>query len=367
MVVSEESVGEKLKRFLVINPFGIGDVIFSMTLVEAVRKAYPDAVIGFLCNERTVDLVRLNTSVDQTFVFNRDLFRRLWKRQPLLFFRKLKALLGMVREYHFETVFDLSLGREYSFFCWWIGIKKRIGFDYKARGIFLTDKIKIEGYSGRPVAEIQLELLGKTGISYEKGASILPIKLLPSVKKEVANFLKKQGVAEDEKLIALAPGGGKSWGENAVYKQWDAERFAQAANLFCEGQRFKILLLGDKSEKDLLERTASFLRVPSIVIAGEEIEKVCAFLSRSVFLCCNDGGLLHLANVLAVKTVSIFGPVDEKVYGPYGDVVAHAVLTEPVPCRPCYQKFHFPPCPYQRRCLSDLTADKVVAAMKKIA
>ena len=356
-----------VKRYLVINPFGIGDVIFSMTLVETVRKAYPDAVIGFLCNERTVDLVRLNTSINQTFIFNRDLFRRLWKKHPLLFFRKLKALLGMIREYHFDTAFDLSLGREYSFFCWWIGIKKRIGLDYKRRGIFLTDKIKIEGYSGQPVAETQLELFKKTEIPCDNKKFILPLRVSSSVKKEVHDFLKRKSVSEEEKLIALAPGGGRSWGENAVYKQWDAERFAQAANLFCEGQRFKILLLGDKSEKGLLERTASLLRVPSIVVSGEEIEKVSAFLLRAVFLCCNDGGLLHLANALGVKTVSIFGPVDEKVYGPIGDAAAHVVVTEPVACRPCYQKFHFPPCPYQRRCLNDVSVDKVVAAMKKIA
>ena len=135
-----------------INPFGIGDVIFSMALVEALRKAHSDAFIGFVCNERTVDLVRLNTSIDQTFVFNRDLFRRLWKKSPVLFYKKLKTLLGMLREHRFDAAYDLSLGREYSFFCWWIGIKKRIGLDFKNRGLFLTDKIKIDGYSERPVA-----------------------------------------------------------------------------------------------------------------------------------------------------------------------------------------------------------------------
>src|SRR3989338_3373361 len=108
------------RSFLVINPFGIGDVIFSMTLVEAIRQAHPEAIIGFLCNESTVDLVRLNTSIDHTFVFHRDLFRQLWKKSPLLFFRKLRALLAMIREHRFDTAFDLSLGREYSFFCWWI-------------------------------------------------------------------------------------------------------------------------------------------------------------------------------------------------------------------------------------------------------
>ena len=96
-----------MKRILVINPFGIGDAIFSMSLVEAIRRADPEVVIGFLCNERTVDLVRLNSSIDHTFVFHRDLFRRLWRKSSFLFFRKLEALLAMIREHRFDMVFDL--------------------------------------------------------------------------------------------------------------------------------------------------------------------------------------------------------------------------------------------------------------------
>ena len=142
-----------------VNPFGIGDVIFSMHLVEALRQSFPDAVIGFVCNERTRELVRMNRSIDRTFVFNRDLFRRAWRRSPLLFFKTLKAFLKLLKTEHFETLVDLSLGREYSFFAMLIGIRQRIGFDFKGRGIFLTQKMKIDGYSGRRVADIQMDLL----------------------------------------------------------------------------------------------------------------------------------------------------------------------------------------------------------------
>lgn len=356
-----------MKRILIINPFGIGDVIFTMSLVEALRSVYPKAVIGFLCNERTAGLVRLNTSVNQTFVFNRDLFRRLWKKHPFLLLKKLKALLRMVREYQFDAVFDLSLGREYGFFCRWIGIKKRIGFNYKNRGVFLTDKIKIDGYSGRPVAETQLDLLEAAGIARSQARGLLPIKSSDLLKKEMSLFLKGKGLAEKDRLIALAPGGGRSWGANAVFKQWDAEFFAEAVNKYIMNNPAKVMLLGDAQERSLLERTAALLKTSSVVIAGEEIEKVCALLERAELLCCNDGGLLHLANALGVKTVSIFGPVDEKVYGPYGNDTLHAVVTEAVPCRPCYQQFHFPLCPHERRCLRNLPADKVVDAMKKIS
>ena len=358
---------KRTPRILVVNPFGIGDVIFSMTVAEEIRRAFPEALIGFVCNERTQGLVRLNTSIDQTYVFNRGRFRRLWARHPFFFYQKLKALLASLREARFETAVDFSLGREYPFFAWWIGIRRRIGFDFKGRGFFLTHKDKLEGYDDRPVADTQLALLGYLGIRPGQVPSRLPLHVSAAVRNEAAAFLKKNGFYENDKILGLAPGGGRSWGSNAYFKQWDPEKFAAAANAWNAARGHKILLLGDRGESDLLSRTAGLIRAAKAVAAGEALEKVCGLLLRCQALLCNDGGLLHLANALGVRTVSLFGPVDEKVYGPYGEGTPHEVLTEPVPCRPCYRRFHFPPCPYERRCLSLLPQEKVLKALEKIA
>jgi len=356
-----------MKKILIINPFGIGDVIFSMYLVEALRHHDPHYTIGFLCNERTKELVRLNVSIDRTYVFNRDFFRRLWKKNPFLMLKELKALLGLIRTENFDTVFDLSLGREYSFFMMLAGIKRRIGFDFKGRGIFLTRKIKIDGYSQRPVAETQLSLLAIAGLNPQGDFLKIPIKASDNLAALVEKELRRRQFLDGSKIIAVAPGGGRSWGENAIFKQWDANRFAQILNRYAKNTRAKALVIGDQAEEDVLEKTARLLEVPYFLVKNEPIEKVSAFLQFSEVLLCNDGGLLHLANALGVKTIAIFGPVDEKVYGPYDKNIGHEVLTEAVPCRPCYQKFHFPPCPYERRCLTELSTNKVLAALEKIA
>ncbi len=356
-----------MKKILVVNPFGIGDVIFTMVMVEAIRKARPDARICFLCNERTETLVRMNSSIDKTFVFHRDLYRKLWKRNPVLMFQELKGLLGVLRKERFDTLLDLSLGREYSFYAMLIGIKKRVGFDFKGRGIFLTQKKKIKGYTGEPAADTQLRLLDFLGIPYEKNKLSISLMVTGEAISDAEAYLGRSGFSDKDRVIAVAPGGGKSWGDKAIFKQWDPERFARAVNLFAERDGCKVVVLGDKSEEELLKRTAAMIEPASLVVSGEPFDRVCALLLRSEFLLCNDGGLLHLGNALGVKTVSIFGPVDEKVYGPYGDGTPHIVLSEPVPCRPCYQYFYFPPCPYERRCLCELGAEKVVAALEKIA
>lgn len=356
------------RRVLVISPFGVGDVIFTMALVEAMRGAGV-SIIGFLCNERTVDLVRMNTAIDRTFVFNRDRYRKLWKRHSFLFYRKLLAFLSLIKEERYEAVLDLSLGSQYAFFAMFLGIRERIGFDYRGRGIFLTKKIHLAGYEGRPVADIQLDLLGLFGISRPKEHPQLSLKVSELIHSDAAALLRTHGFQAGYRLLAVAPGGGRSWGEDAVYKQWDPERFARAADDFCSSSASptKAILLGECSETGLLEKVKALMKMPSIVVSSASLDLVSALLLRSNVLLCNDGGLMHLANALGVKTVSIFGPVDEKVYGPFGGPAPRVVLTQGVPCRPCYSKFHFPPCSHERRCLTELSIEAVVQALKKIA
>ena len=73
-----------------------------------------------------------------------------------------------------------------------------------------------------------------------------------------------------------------------------------------------------------------------------------------------------MAVALGVKTVSMFGPVDEGVYGPYPPSVKHIVVKKDLPCRPCYKDFRFTGCSNSRRCLEDISVDKVFEEAKRL-
>ena len=86
-------------------------------------------------------------------------------------------------------------------------------------------------------------------------------------------------------------------------------------------------------------------------------------IAKAKRLITNDGGPLHMSVALGVKTVSIFGPVDEKVYGPYPASERHVTITkDKLPCRPCYNNFKFPECVNDNECLKGLDAKKVAKA-----
>ncbi len=52
-----------------------------------------------------------------------------------------------------------------------------------------------------------------------------------------------------------------------------------------------------------------------------ELPRLAAFLSRCLFYVGNDSGVSHLAAVVGVPTVAIFGLTDSRVWGPVGDHV----------------------------------------------
>ncbi len=352
-------------KALVLNPFGIGDVIFSFPLVEGLR--FYKAEVDFLCNERTEELVRMNPSVRRHFVFNRDRFRELWRTDRKRCLKEAAELFGAVRAERYDVAFDLSMGKEYAFFLMLAGVRRRIGFHYRGRGLFLTDKFPVAGFDHMPVREYYSALLEKWRPLYFRAPEYPDLDVGGESERLVEEWRRKNGIGLNETWAVMAPGGGKSWGKDAHYKQWSEEKFAETARHLAARHGFRIVLMGGGDEAELCDKVRMAIRLEGagIVMAGANLRLAAAVLKKARIFIGNDGGLLHLADLLRVPLVGIYGPVSEKVYGPGGK--GHKeVLVHDVPCRPCYHHFRFPPCPYEKRCLTGLETRRVIEAADRI-
>lgn len=108
--------GIRMKKILIVNPFGIGDVLFSTPIIRALRRNLPGAFFGYLCNRRAYPVLETNSDINKIFIFEKDEFRVLWKKSKIKFFKEFFALLNSIRKARFDTVIDLSLSDRYSFF-----------------------------------------------------------------------------------------------------------------------------------------------------------------------------------------------------------------------------------------------------------
>lgn len=346
-----------MKKILIANIFGIGDVLFTTPLISNLKKHFKELEVGYLCNARTKDVLEYNPDIEKIFVYEKDYFLELQKESRLKSVKEMLGLINAIRKEKYDAVFDFTLSRKFGFIFLMCGIGKRIGFDYKKRGIFLTGKLPLAGFEEKHVVEHYLDLLALVGSSAEeKDMSLAPGE---DVLGWADEYLAANGINRG-KLVAVVPGGGASWGGDAFRKRWPPEGFAHVADSLKE-KGYDVALLGDSSEKDLCMRVSDMMeRSPSLIEAGLDLKKYIALLSRCNLVVCNDGGPLHLAVALGSRTVSVFGPVDEYVYGPYPKTDNHRVLTAlELPCRPCYSRFKFAGCDKDMECLAGLTPEIV--------
>jgi ADP-heptose:LPS heptosyltransferase len=126
-------------------------------------------------------------------------------------------------------------------------------------------------------------------------------------------------------------------------------------------------VLGDESEKDITDTMTSAMNGTAIDMTGKtSLEELMAFIGSVNLLVTNDGGPLHIASALGVKTVSIFGPVDEKVYGPYPASRLHKVIKHDIECRPCYNNFRIGLCERERECINSISVDEVFTQVRSL-
>ncbi|MBI3082936.1 MAG: glycosyltransferase family 9 protein [Candidatus Omnitrophica bacterium] len=350
------------RRILLVNPFGIGDVLFTTPLIRAVRQAFPHSRLGYLCNRRTERILQTNRHLDELFVYEKDEVVELWRSS---WWRGAAHVARLVRRIHgarIDLAIDLSLGDRYSLILKLLRIPRRVGFHYRTRGRFLTDRLTIDGYHDLHVVEYYRRLLRFLGIELLDHS--LELQASQEDERWADQWLEEHNLNGRHPLVGMVPAGGVSWGISAPFRRWSFEGFAAVGDALVKRFGARLILFGEPSDQSACGTVARLMHCPAVDASGQTtLGQFVSLLGRLELVICNDGGPLHLAVSQGVKTVSIFGPVDPNVYGPYPQVHYHQVVCkEELPCRPCYHQFKLPPCPYERACLTTIMPEEVIEA-----
>jgi len=354
-----------LKKFLIINPYGIGDVLFTTPIIRAIKESDRDNIICYWCNERVSEILQEYENIGKVFSLSRGDLKKIYQVSKLEGIRRFLALLREIKKESFQVTLDFSLDHRYSLVTKLLGIKKRIGFNYKKRGRFLTDKIDIDGYSRKHIVEYYLDLLKFIQICPK--TKDLDLFFSEDHKLKAKQILARYGVMGKELLVGIGYGAGASWGIDAALKHWPPLRFAQLADKIADELGAKIIILGDSSERSIADIIIAAMKNKPMDLTGKtSLGELAAIISCLDLLVANDGGLLHMAVALNIKTVSIFGPVDDLVYGPYPPSPSRIVIKKNIPCRPCYQQFKVPICDKDKECLKSISTEEVYNSIREI-
>ena len=350
-----------IKKALLIHPFGIGDALFVTPLIRALKENGVEH-IDLLLGSRTCEIFQNNPNVHQIFEWDKSKPKNI--QEKIKRFVYLVQLFSKIWKEHYPVVFDFSPTGQYalvSLFFFWIPV--RVGFNFKGKGFCLTHKIDLlDGFSDKSMVEYYLDLARLLGV--EPMSQKTEFFLSEHDQRSTETLLQRFNINHQLPIAAVAPGGGESWGPDARLKRWPVQSFAALIKKIFERQEIAgtILIFGSKKEWNLGNELIQYVSGNAIFnLCGEtSISETAGLLKKSSFLIANDSGLVHLAHALDVPVVSIFGPVDPRVYGPYPrSQKAITVANQGPACRPCYQQFRYQATCVGVECLNHLAPENV--------
>jgi lipopolysaccharide heptosyltransferase II len=156
--------------------------------------------------------------------------------------------------------------------------------------------------------------------------------------------------------MGLCPGA-----EYGPAKRWLPERFAEVAAAVSAKLPVQWILFGTPKDITVGETIVRTLGDSCVNRIGQTtLEQLIDELRKCRLLLTNDTGTMHLASLLGVPTVAIFGSTDPRLTGPLGD--RHIIVRHQVECSPCFLR----KCPIDFRCMKTVGVAEVTDAVLSI-
>ncbi len=323
--------GLKPFRMVIRSSNWLGDAVMSVPAIKAIKHGRPDAHITILCRQKIADLWKVVPEVDEVI--------------PLADGEGLLKVSSKLRN-RFDVGIVLPNSLRTGLELWLAGLPRRVGYAGHARRWLLNQIVP------EPQAALRAEHHVHRYMRLAKhiGATSTEIDIA------VAGLATRSNAPHLR--IGLCPGA-----EYGPAKRWPAEKFATVATAISQRRNCEWLIFGTASDKPIADEIEQAIDGRVTNLAGQtSMAELIAELASCRTLLTNDTGTMHLASLLGVPVVAIFGSTEPKLTGPLGS--GHIVLRQQVECSPCFLRN----CPLDFRCMNSVEIDTVVeSVLRQIA
>lgn len=317
-------------RILIIKLSAIGDCLHATPVAESLRRAFPEAHLGWVVHPHCAPVVAGNPFVNAV---------HRWPRKEMF-----KAIGPMSRELRAEK-YDVAIDLQGLFKSGVVslasGAKRRIG-PSEAREmatLFYTQRVPrnlktmhvIPGY-------LELALAAGGTVSPE------PPMFMPTTAEDDAHantLMTEIDPQREHGWVVLNPSAGKP------NKMWPAERFGELANRLHAETGVRCFITGAPADQPLAERVLSAINGPHVVnLTGRtNLNQLAALLRRATLFVGGDTGPMHIAQAVGTPTLALFGPTNPAILGPRDAMHATASI--------------FESCRDENTCIEDLSLEVV--------
>lgn len=336
------------RRILIVRLGAIGDVVFASTILEPLRRHFPQARITWLVQKGPAAVLAHHPCVDRLLIWPREDWLALWRARRLgELLRVMLAFVKMLRQDHFDVVLDLQGLLKSGLLAWCAGGRVRIGLGSREGSSLLMHRVLPRLNPGPSLAGEYQHLLASLGVAPAK--RLASMVLDEAACRKAATWLEALGVRGD--YIALCPF------TTRPQKHWAAEHWATLIQALVTHTTLPCLILGGPAEAARAHDMAQAHDTCFSLAGSTTLREAGALLAGARLVVGVDTGLTHLAATLTAPTIVLFGSTR-----PYARVPGHdraVVLSRHLPCSPCRRH---PTCAGAFPCMRELVPEQVLQA-----
>lgn len=327
------------RRILLIQLGDIGDVVWFLPALRAVREAFPSSSVAVLLRGGNGVLLAAEDSPPAIFEVRKGLGESL-------------RLIRALRRERFEVVFDLRGDERGAYTAFLTGAPIRAALHYPSlsrlrRRLFTHLVLPSVVSAAAGAADPSLLFLKAFGI--DARTAVPELDLSSEVKYQARKILADEGISPAVDVPAGGegrPGTGMSAAESWItinpfsrwsYKEWGVEKWARVMDWLRRDFGIASVIVGAPAERKRANELAGACAGGVINLAGRtSLEELAGVLHFSRLHIGVDSAAPHIAAAVGTPTVTLYGPSDWRYWKPQGD--KHRVAFSNMECVPCHQK-----------------------------
>lgn len=345
-------------KILVLRLSAVGDVIRTLPAVKALKVYHPNSFITWIVEEPSKALLESQPEIDEVILFP----RRRWS-EGIRSVRKIGRTFGemgrffkTLRRREFDVVLDFHGILKSGLLSFFSGASKRVGFDRKStkEGNFLFSNVKVT-LSKKKISRYlrNFELLKGIGLEIKDFKPELHIP--EEDQRYVDSYFKNLSVSSNRPWIAIHPG----TSPKTPYKRWMPQYYGQLADRLIRELKATVIFTWGPGELKWVESIQNMMKEFSLLAPRTEtLTQLGEVLRRCDLYIGGDTGPLHIASLLGIPVVAIYGPTDPIVNEPFGRYI---MVRKDVGCNPCRNRT----C-QDLSCLKAISVEDVFKATQKI-
>lgn len=294
-----------MKKVLLINRLGIGDVVLTTPLAELVKKRL-QCPVGMLVANKSTDILQNHPHIDEVYAYNKA------TRQTVLRFMRMQGYTDAV-------VVDGRLSS--TLVAWKIGCRLvNYGFEVS----FGAERYLVRQQKAVRAAEDYASYIYQLDAAAGEIPSTVPAPMIGGLsldEQHAVDTWRADVLGENNALVLIVPRG------IAANKNWPSGCFGKINTLLNE-QGITPLYLGSSSDAEYINTIAGKMHVGAGLFNLRQVAYLAKFAKVSLTPCT---GSMHVIATAGTPIVALYGPTRPERWAPQHALVVQSDL----PCVPC--------------------------------